>query len=408
MILVNPNNRNPLPLAAAEPPLWLSLMAAHLLGDGKDVTILDAEAEGLSPEDTVRRIESQNAVDIILVVMGNNPSVSSTPKMPIAEKLLEMLDRDKVWLAGLHPMAVQHEKVWNWRPTKCLPLPWHLLPMHLYRAHNWHCLDGSLRQPYASIYTSLGCPFDCYFCNIHSLYQSRSLIYRGIPSIIQEVDMLVNKHQVRNIKIWDELFALSPERVLPICTQLRNYDLNMWAYARVDTITQPMLEAIKEAGVNWLAYGFETTSKEVRLQSKKYFTGRKVEEAIKMTRKAGINIIANFMFGLPGETEQTALDTLQWAKDNLFEFANFYVALPYPGSEWYEDTKYNRSWEDFNQCRPLRDSDEAMFLFKEKAFREYFNNPAYLEMIKSKFGTQGVNQIKEMLSYSIGGQDAVK
>jgi radical SAM superfamily enzyme YgiQ (UPF0313 family) len=283
-----------------------------------------------------------------------------------------------------------------WRPTKCLNLHYELLPMDRYRAHNWHCMDGSARSPYASIYTSLGCPFDCYYCNIHTLYKGREMLFKNPASVIQEVDNLVYKYGVRNIKIWDELFALKESRVQQICQGLRPYDLNIWAYARVDTVTEKMLHEMKAGGINWVSYGFENATATVRHAANKDFPESKVEKAIKWTRGAGINIIANFTFGLPGETKQTAEATLAFAKYHLFEWCNFYTALPYPGSQWYRDTMPDMKPEDFNQYGSFK---SEWTVFRDKAFKSYFRDHAYLDMVTRKFGDKGFQIVTDMVNY---------
>ena len=405
-LFVNPNNRNPMgDLAAIEPPLWLLLMASHYMEDGKDVRALDAEAENLTLPETVERVLVHNADEVVIVVMGNNPSVSSTPKFPAAYALWQALkDHMRTYLTGIHPMAAPSPLYVSltWRPIKCLDLHYELLPMDKYRAHNWHCLDGSPRSPYASIYTSLGCPFDCYYCNIHTLYKGRGMFFRNPVNVIQEVDRLVYRFGVRNIKIWDELFALKEQRVLYLSQMFRNYDLNIWAYARVDTVTEKMLHAMKEGGVNWLAYGFENASASVRQQADKNFSESKVEKAIRWTREAGINIMGNFTFGLPGETEESATASLDFAKSHLFEFVNFYVALPYPGSRWWAQTKGEVEWSDFDQYGK---NDSPWFAFRDKAFKDYFSNPAYQEMVGRKFGDSGLSEIRKMLAFKRAGSE---
>jgi anaerobic magnesium-protoporphyrin IX monomethyl ester cyclase len=399
-LFINPNNRNPMgDLAAIEPPLWLLLMAAHYMEDRSDVKILDAEAQDLTVEQTVDAVLARNPDEVIIVVMGNNPSVSSTPKMAVAEEIEATLRPhfNKLYLTGLHPMAVGGPHVLSWHPTKTLPLPFKLLDMSLYRAHNWHCLDGSPRKPYASIYTSLGCPFNCHYCNIHTLYHNQEMKYRNPGNTILEVNDLVMNYGVKNIKIWDELFALSASRVIPLMQMLRNYELNIWAYARVDTVTEPMLKAMKEGGVNWLAYGFESGDILVREKSAKMFSDSKVERAIKMTREAGINIIGNFMFGLPGETIESAKVTVAWAKEHLFEFVNFYEALPYPGSKWYEETKPTMNTDEYDQYKRPKG---LWSNFRAKAFRDYFTNPAYIGHVIDKFGESGGEMIRSMMIQS--------
>ena len=79
-------------------------------------------------------------------------------------------------------------------------------------------------------------------------------------SVIDEIDFLVHTYGIRNLKLIDEMFGMNEKRVIPICDAMieRGYDLNIWAYARVNTVTPAMLEKMKLAGINWLAYGFES------------------------------------------------------------------------------------------------------------------------------------------------------
>ena len=342
----------------------------------------------MSLDDTEDIIRIRGDKDIIIVVMGNNPSVSSTPKMAIAETLADRIKDLNICMVGLHPNAAGSRFPVNKTPFKGSPMmPWSKLPMHLYRAHNWHCLDGSLRTPYASIYTSMGCPYDCYYCNIHALYGDRKLRLRPLADIEYELNVLVNTYRVRNIKIWDELFALDEGRVYQICARLAYYpDLNIWAYARLDTITEGMLKVMSKAGIRWLAYGFES------MKDPK-FTSR-AEEVIKMTREYGISIIANFMFGLPSGSLEADQQSVYFAMKHLFEFVNFYDAKPYPGSKWHEDVKDKIKGMEFDQYKEISP-------FRQKAFKDYFTNPAYLSMLEKKWGIQAVNQIKDMLSWRI-------
>jgi anaerobic magnesium-protoporphyrin IX monomethyl ester cyclase len=383
ILVINPNARINSPFAAIEPPLWAGLIASYLKAD-----ILDAEAENFSVDETTRLVYEQKPTLALIVVMGNNPSVSSTPKMPAAEKLAYQLDNlgINVALTGIHPIAAGSKFRVIKKPFEGLTdMPFHLLPMEKYRAHNWHCLGGIPRSPYASIYTSLGCPFNCYYCNIHTLYNSREVQFRPIGSILAEIETLVVNYKVRNIKFWDELFALKEERVITICECLADYDLNIWAYARLDTITERMLKSMYKGGVRWLGYGFESISDPK-------FVDR-TEDIIKMTRDAGINIMANFMFGLPNQILSSDMIALEFAMKHLFEFVNFYVARPYPGSQWYADIKPSTAWNDYSQF------SKAPTTFRDRAFNAYFNNPDYLSMVERKFGIEGVKDIKAMLDF---------
>ena len=323
--------------------------------------------------------------------MGNNPSVSSTPKMPIAEELLRHIPAR---LTGLHPIAVDYPGTIKRPFEECPNVPWNLLPMDKYRAHNWHCLDAlDKKSPYAVLYTSLNCPFDCFYCNVHTLYGDRQIRHRPMKDIFADLTFFA-KQGIRNIKIWDELFCLDRYRVERICDFIVSlgFDFNIWAYARLDIVMSKMLIKMKQAGINWVAYGFETAS------DKKSKVSRK---AIDMTREAGINIIANFMFGLPGETLCGMQDSLDMAIQENFEYVNFNVALPYPGSAWYASLKDKPTdWARFNQFSPKNLNPEVA-RFRNMAFETYFNRPEYLFMIKAKFGEKAEAHIKEMVKWKI-------
>jgi len=406
ILLVNPNNRIVSPLAAIEPPLWAGLIASHYKEQGQRVAMLDAEAGDLTVEQTVEAIKNTNPRMIIIVVMGNNPSVASTPKMLVTKKLVDRLngEKAKVVVTGLHSSALPIDtemelkvpilkgKIFEGTPD----MPWELLPMNKYRAHNWHCLDGSPRSPYGVVYTSLGCPFDCSFCNIHALYGgSHEVWYREPKKVTQEIDRLVNEYGIRNIKFWDELFTLNGEHVKHICLELleRHYDLNIWAYARVDSasINLNMLKLMKMVGINWLAYGFESGSDKILTKSDKRASKAEATLAVHMTHKADISIIGNFIFGLPGDTEETMQETLEFAKSLKLEFANFYVAKTYPGSKIYKD---NIDWASYNQ---FGNNKDKVTQFRDKAFNEFFSDRNYLGRIKNKYGWQAVEQIRNML-----------
>ena len=404
-VLINPKNRRPSLLSAIEPPIWLGMIASTM-----DCVVIDAEAENLSISETVKRASGYG--NVIIVVMGANPSASSTPKMPVSVKLYEELSRlfvndyRKVYLTGLHPLALR-ELVIDWKGYEDTPpVAWDKLPMDKYRAHNWHCL-GKPRQPYGVLYTSLNCPYDCSYCNIHTLYGgSRKVYYRPMVEIINELSLFENQYNIKALKIWDELFTLNHARVYQICEHLRRYDFNIWAYARVGTVNPVVLKRMKEAGINWLCYGFETANPTVQ---GKGHTRKELDETVEMTREAGINIIGNFIFGLPNDNYDTMSETLQWAKEKNLEYVNFYVAMPYPGSQLYRETPKEHlppTWEAYDQfspnCKPLPTkylTSREVLNFRDIAFRSYFNRPEYLSMIEDKF--RASNEIKEMLEWGM-------
>ncbi len=398
MIIVNPNHKNPSPLAAIEPPIWCAYLASFYGA----ATIFDAEAEGRTVKETVERIKGHQA---ILVAMGANPSASSTPKVDVCGEIYRLYQ--KVSFAGLHwgQGIPQPETLAILKPS------WDLIDFSKYRAHNWHCLDGSDRSNYGVIYTSFGCPFNCYYCNIHAIYKTRKVAFRNPKDVLDEIDYLVQEKGIRNLKIADELFVLNKNHVNAICDGLieRNYSLNIWAYARVDTVTPELLEKLKRAGINWLVYGFESGDGTVLDGVGKGQTMERMFEAAKMTHETGINILGNFIFGLPKDDMRTMNATANLSKQLECDWVNYYCAMAYPGSQLYEDTpKENlpEKWSDYDQfsrsAKPLPTeflAGEEVLAFRDKRFNRFFTNEIYQARIKDKFGQQAVDHIKEMLKW---------
>ena len=83
VVLVNPASRKIGNLSAIEPPIWAGLMADVYQERGLKVVIIDADAQQLTPPEIIGQISRLAPDEIVIVVMGINPSASSTPKMPL-------------------------------------------------------------------------------------------------------------------------------------------------------------------------------------------------------------------------------------------------------------------------------------------------------------------------------------
>jgi radical SAM superfamily enzyme YgiQ (UPF0313 family) len=163
---------------------------------------------------------------------------------------------------------------------------------------------------------------------------------------------------------------------------------------------------MKKAGINWVCYGFESGSEDVRKGVRK---GQKhIMDAVNMTYEAGQYILANFMFGLPDDDMDSMRATLDLAKEINGEYANFYSVMAYPGSELYDDAikrelPLPKVWHGYSQyayeTRPLptRHVDGPTVLrFRDDAFSEYYTNPAYLKKMMGTFGETVVGEIMDM------------
>ena len=488
LLLVNPGGRTSVyqglgsQLTAVEPPVWAGLIATFARGRGYTVDILDANALNLAPEDIAQRVGDAAPRLCAVVVYGHQPSastqvmpaagaactaikdtspqtkvllvgghVASLPERTLAEETVDFVCTGEGpytitdLLGALRDGAQTYENVRGLfyadgntlRRTHPAPLvrdldaempgvAWDLLPMDRYRAHNWECFGGLDRQPYAALYTTLGCPYKCTFCCIQAPFKEgereagfnpSSNTYRrwSADSVLAQIDTLVTEYGVRNFKIADEMFVLHQKHVEAICDGIieRGYDLNIWAYARVDTVKPAIVDKLKRAGVTWLALGIEAANEHVREGVQKGYSQQDIFDTVRLLQESGINIIANYIFGLPDDNLDTMQETLDLAIELNCEFANFYCAMAYPGSELYREASRENwalpeSWSGYSQhsidSKPLatRHLSAAQVLrFRDQAFQTYFTNPAYLDLVRAKFGDKTVEEIREMTSHTL-------
>jgi radical SAM superfamily enzyme YgiQ (UPF0313 family) len=303
-------------------------------------------------------------------------------------------------------------------------LPYRNSPLDLYRAHFWHAeFSHEKRTPFAAIYTSLGCSFACDFCMINivnrvdnaegtSAANSRGMRFWSPAWVGREMDKLA-KLGVKTLRISDEMFFLNRKYYMPVLQQVvdRQYDFNMWTYSRIDTVRAEALQLFKRAGVNWLALGVEAGNQMVRQEvSKGSFQQVNIRDVCQTIKDADINIISNYIFGFPDDTRETMQETLDLAIELNTEMANMYPCQALPGSPMYQIAKKNGwslpdSYEGYaflsyeSQPLPTKHLSSAEVLrFRDDAWRKYFTNPAYLDLVGSKFGTQERKNVEDMSS----------
>lgn len=453
-------------LAAVEPPIWAALLTNALKSSGIDCMLVDQHAQNKTPGQIVEDIKFMNPSLVVLVVYGHQPS-ASTQTMQAAHEILTEMHMDDmrvpVMLVGGHPSALPDETLRKEKyrilsvakgeglnvirgyrnpisSQSASPIPglyykdsfkirhpwlqdkkaenldesypgidWRSLPLDRYRAHNWHVLHNpSSINSYAAIYTSLGCPFKCSFCCINAPFDSAAFRYWSPAFTVRQIETL-HRLGIQNLKIADEMFVLKEAHFMEICKLLieRKIQMNIWAYARVDTVKPQYLETLKKAGVNWLALGIESGSQHVRDGvTKGRFKMDDIYKTVKDIQSHGINVIGNYIFGLPDDTEESMNETLKMALELQTEFANFYSAMAYPGSPLYLQTPKEdlpESYLGYSQhsfeTKPLRTKTVVaarVLQIRDEAHAAYFRDKSYLSSIERKFGKPGLAMIEAM------------
>jgi anaerobic magnesium-protoporphyrin IX monomethyl ester cyclase len=304
-------------------------------------------------------------------------------------------------------------------------LPYKNKPFDLYRSPMWHAeYDYEKRTPYASIQTSLGCMFGCSFCMINIINRNdneeigvasnySNMRFWSPDFIIKEIDKLLD-FGVRTIRIVDEMFLLNPKYYIPLCEKLaernKNDTLRIWSYSRIDTVKRPeTLKLLRKAGIKWLALGIESADRIVRLEvDKGKFEDVDVKKVIEKVHEADINVMANYIYGLPGDTKETIQKTLNLSLELCTAGWNTYAAMALPGSRLYKEAVEKKiplpeTYEGYSfhayETLPLPTETltaKDILTLRDDAFNKYHTNKKFLKLIENKFGVHAVKNIIEM------------
>lgn len=185
------------------------------------------------------------------------------------------------------------------------------------------------KLPVTNMFTTRGCPSKCIFCFPEVL--GRKVRYRSPESVISEIRYLQEKYGIRDIAFWDDTFTLNRKRVLEI-TQLiikNKIQLSWAAQARADRVDKELLTAMRESGCWKLHFGLESMVQKNLDFLRKGTTVEQNANAARAAKEAGIEVEASFIFGIPGETFEDGLKTIQYIKEMNIDYARFFPLTPY-------------------------------------------------------------------------------
>ncbi|MFZ5559775.1 MAG: B12-binding domain-containing radical SAM protein [Patescibacteria group bacterium] len=420
-------------------PLNLAYLAGYLREKRPDIEIkvLDCEALGLHYEQIrakikemkpdlvgittptpaftqvleVCRIIKDISPKIIIVVGGPHPT--ALPRETIAEKnidivviyegeitfteLIEAIEKNKP-LSQIKGIVFKDEDG-NIHQTELreriedldsLPFPARdLFPLDLYFPPPTKRISN---KKAGNMITSRGCPYQCTFCMASFMWQRR-VRFRSIKNVVDEIEECINKYGMGEFNFHDELFTVNRERTIEFCREVkrRNLDIAWVCMVRVDFVDEEILKEMKEAGCKKLMFGFESGDQGILDHMKKQVKVEDAYRATKLVKEAGIKTAGNFMIGNIGETEETIRKSINLAKKLNTDTIAFFVASPYPGTEFYYEAKklgYFRpdfEWKDFtlvsNNLPPLNLPGlpaEKILYWQKRAYREYYIRPQYI------------------------------
>lgn len=262
-----------------------------------------------------------------------------------------------------------------------LPLPaHHLLPLDKY-------VDPFVpHKRFFAIMTTRGCPYNCSFCTEPVIY-GRKLRIRSPENVADEVENLIKNHGVDYIIFHDATFNYSTQRVKALCREFLKRKLKFkWKVkARVDRVNLGMLKLMKKAGCQIIGYGVEAGTEKTLKVLNKGFTIPQVQRAFKLTKKAGLDILAYFMIGTYGETKGDVMKTINLSIELDPTYAHIMTTTPMPGSKMYAENKetiWVDDWSDFYFYNAIVDTEQLSHQEIKKlhrlAYTKFYLRPSYI------------------------------
>ena len=277
-----------------------------------------------------------------------------------------------------------------------LPMPMHeLLPLQKYRM-------PLIKGAFTFIVTSRGCPAGCTYCIKHVSYQYSARLRS--PELIMEELWRLKELGIHNIHMYADLFTVNRDQVIELCERMIAEKINIkWtSNSRVDYVDEEMLSLMGKAGCRLISWGIESGNEQILKHARKGAYPDKAERALVWAKKAGIMNWGYFIIGLPGETEETIRQTIDFAKKLPLDIALFHVAAPYPGTPFFFEVvkegwfRKSTRWEqvDMDKGTVLDYPNlpaERLLYWQKRAFREWAFRPGpiltYLKMLLSDFST---------------------
>ncbi|MEK7160737.1 MAG: radical SAM protein, partial [Patescibacteria group bacterium] len=259
------------------------------------------------------------------------------------------------------------------------PPAYHLLPMDKY----YPAVGSYKRLPAMIILATRGCPGRCTFC--YRTFRG-VLRKRSVENILEEIKILQRDYGIQEIMFYDDTFTMFRELIQEFCETIIREKINIiWScFTRVDCVDENLLFLMKRSGCHLILIGVESADEQILKNVNKKISLAQAVKFVKIARRVGLETRAAFMFGNQGETEETIKKTIDFAVKLDSDEAQFNIATPYPGTEffcWAKEREYIRSsnWDDYSYANivlelPGLDRTKLQYYY-ELAHRKFYFRP---------------------------------
>lgn len=404
------------------PPMGLLALGGYLKKKGYEVSLIDASIDSLSVREVVDRVGDSEIAGI------SSMSVNINSAFHIAQALKLKNNKIQVILGGIHPTVLPEHAlsqecvdlvvmgegeitfseildgrtldsidgiafrqgkriVINKRRTliedlNTLPIPFYsLLDISKYKS------PYAKRAPFISMVRSRGCPFECTFCGNPKMF-GRTFRCQSAERTIAEIDYLIKEFGIKEISFKDTELTLD-RNLDRLCDKMidRNYDLIWSCNGRVNNVHEDLLKKMRKAGCYAITFGIESGNPEILKLMKKQITLEQTYAGIKIAKKAGMQVVTNFMIGNAWDTKETIEQTISFAKKLNPDYAYFGFATPFPGTELRLQAEQNH-WIINDSMDAIRYDDcmmnatnmplEKLRQYLDKAYKSFYFRPGFI------------------------------
>lgn len=258
-----------------------------------------------------------------------------------------------------------------------------------------------LKIPNTTITGSRGCPFRCIFCHITILPSPAR--YRDPIKVADEMELLVNDYKIKDLLFWDNGLTDNKKWITALCDEIKKRKLDVvWAgNSRINSANYEILKNMEKAGCWRLLYGIESGVQKNLDILRKGQTIRQIEDTIKANNKTGIAAFGSFIFGIPGETFEEGLKTIDFACKLNLDFARFNTMGSVPGTTLYENLQQYGKITSFKNSQtfnvggfiPYTMSEEDLLKLFNIAYKKFYLRPSY--MLKRVLKIRSVDSLKQ-------------
>ncbi len=260
------------------------------------------------------------------------------------------------------------------------------------------------KKPVAVMITSRGCNRHCIYCFQLDKERKSGIRYRSVENVMQEIELCI-RQGYKEIKFLDDTFAADYNRAREIAREIlrRRLSFTWFASACVNQVDKPLLKAFKDAGCWAILFGAESGVQKNLNTIRKGTTLDQIRTAVHDAQDVGLKVSTPFMFGIPGETFEEGLQTIEFAVTLDPDMANFHAITPFPGTYLYDNLeRFGTVSEDLTDFTyqgaafiPKTMTRDDIHKLRQIAFRKFYLRPSFL--LRKLLDLRTINDVKVAL-----------